>query len=370
MKRVLLVSKPVQPPWNDSSKNLARDFALGATRYRPVVLTRPGSHAPSESARSWGGIPPEAEVEQWPVYRAEGAAFSPPILDQVSVLGALAFDGVARQTKLWSFFFAPNPKTAKVAKISAKLARKRSVHIVCSEPSPQASLENSLFADLNIVLSERTRSRFEQEGFDAVRIDPAISPLEPIPARERLQVRERLGLPADRPLVVFAGDLCTGGGGERILAALHRYPDGHLVMATRDKTSASQEKRDALKREYETLSERISWLGNTPDILSLLGAADIVALPTDSLYAKMDYPLVLLEAMAMGVPVLVTRGTPAEELESAGAKVCDLETAEIAKALAAGVRSGVDAENAKRVASRFSRQRMAKSYESLFDSLL
>jgi phosphatidylinositol alpha-1,6-mannosyltransferase len=47
-------------------------------------------------------------------------------------------------------------------------------------------------------------------------------------------------------------------------------------------------------------------LGETPRIIELLGVADVVALPSEVAYAKMDYPLVLLEAMALAKPVVAS----------------------------------------------------------------
>ncbi|MDH4281277.1 MAG: hypothetical protein OEV36_01370 [Myxococcales bacterium] len=38
MAQVLYVSKPVAPPWNDSSKNLVRDVAGHLRRHRPIVM--------------------------------------------------------------------------------------------------------------------------------------------------------------------------------------------------------------------------------------------------------------------------------------------------------------------------------------------
>ena len=40
MQEVFLVSKPLGPPWNDSSRNLSRDLALCLRRYRPVAFGR------------------------------------------------------------------------------------------------------------------------------------------------------------------------------------------------------------------------------------------------------------------------------------------------------------------------------------------
>ena len=42
MRQVLFISKPVAPPWNDSSKNLVRDIAGHLRHYSPVLMGRPG----------------------------------------------------------------------------------------------------------------------------------------------------------------------------------------------------------------------------------------------------------------------------------------------------------------------------------------
>jgi len=41
--RVLFVSKPIVPPWNDGSKNLVRDVARHLTRASATVLTTEGA---------------------------------------------------------------------------------------------------------------------------------------------------------------------------------------------------------------------------------------------------------------------------------------------------------------------------------------
>jgi hypothetical protein len=61
------------------------------------------------------------------------------------------------------------------------------------------------------------------------------------------------------------------------------------------------------------------WFGETPFIHDLLAVADLVTLPADTLYAKMDVP-VLVKAMALDARCLGT-GTPGEELAIAGGAV-------------------------------------------------
>ena len=51
MAEVLFVSKPVAPPWNDSSKNLVRDIAGHLERHSPVLMGRPGQACPIDRGR-------------------------------------------------------------------------------------------------------------------------------------------------------------------------------------------------------------------------------------------------------------------------------------------------------------------------------
>jgi hypothetical protein len=119
MATILLVSKPVEPPWNDSSKNLVRDLVLGMTRHDSLAFGRQG----------WQSSLGRARLE--PVHPAGTAAFAPGLGDQVRVLKRLAFGA---RTDLWHFFFAPNPKTSTVARSAAALRRARTVQTVCSVP--------------------------------------------------------------------------------------------------------------------------------------------------------------------------------------------------------------------------------------------
>ncbi|HEX6767482.1 MAG TPA: hypothetical protein VF103_18415, partial [Polyangiaceae bacterium] len=119
MATILFVSKPVEPPWNDSSKNLVRDLALGMQRHEALAFGRRGGETALGRAR----------LE--PVHPAGGGRFAPGLAEQARVLRRLAF---GRRADLWHFFFAPNPKTSQVARAATTLRRAPSVQTVCSVP--------------------------------------------------------------------------------------------------------------------------------------------------------------------------------------------------------------------------------------------
>src|SRR4029077_16119172 len=96
-----------------------------------------------------------------------------------------------------------------------------------------------------------------------------------------------------------------------------------LILACRAKTQRARERERTLRQRAAQLgiAARCRFLGETPRIHDLLAVADLVTLPTDTLYAKMDLPLALIEAMSLQRCVLVGAATPAAELAATGGAV-------------------------------------------------
>lgn len=367
MPRVLFVSKPLGPPWNDSSKNLVRDLALGLTRYDAVAFGR----------RRDAGALGRARVE--PLHPDVRGAFSPGLRENGRVLVRLL---AGARADAWHFFFAPNPKTSSVARLASRARRARTVQTVCSVPGDGADLGRVLFGDRVVVLSQHTERRFLDAGVARerlVRIAPAVPPLESPSDGEKARLRAAIGVPQAAPLVLYPGDLEFGDAAKLVLeahAALAR--ECELVLACRPKTPAARAKEAELRERARELAThaRVHFAGETSEILTLLAAADVVALPSTVAYAKMDYPLVLLEAMALERPVLVAAGTPAAELaENGGARAVPARVESLAEELA---RLLADADARRTLGARaravaradFSRERMAAAYELLYDGLL
>ena len=368
MADILLVSKPIVPPWHDSSKNLVRDLATNMVRHVPHVMSQPGAVLEM----------PRARIE--PLYPNHASAFAPALLDNARVLGRLLAGG---SVDLWHFFFAPNPKTSTVGGLAASVRRARTVQTVCSAPRDDVDPKRVLFADRVVVLSRHTERRFLDAGIAPERlrlIRPSIAPLSPPAEPARMALREQLGWAKDRPIVVYAGDLEFGCGADLAIEAHHALPvtlDAQLVMACRAKTARAREREQELRARVNSLGrpETVSWLGETSRIHDVLAAADLVTLPTDTLYAKMDMPLVLVEAMAMGRAVLVGEGTPAVELTEGQAAVSVPTQGEAVSEATrrlledAPARHALGARAHHEATVRYSAPRMAGEYEQLYDEL-
>ena len=374
MADILYISKAVEPPWNDSSKNLVRDLSRSLTRHHGLVMT----HRPVQGdAGEFAGTTPVA------IYGATRSSFAPGMGTQGRVLAYLL---ASRRPGLWHFFFAPNPRSSMVGSLTSRLRRMPTVHTVCSAPRADADMNRVLFADRTVVLSRHTEARLLEAGVERARLEripPAIAPLSlpqaDHPAAAQREQRVHFDLPADVPVVVYPGDLEFGIGARVAIDALRALSrqDVHLVLACRAKTASANAAAAELMAYVEAngLARRVHFVGETPRIHGLLLAADLVVLPTETLYAKMDYPLVLLEAMCLERPVIVGANTPAAELAEGGAIVAEVTAAavaaEIQRLLDDGeTRSRVGARSRRHVLAAHHPGAMARAYERLYDEVL
>lgn len=149
--------------------------------------------------------------------------------------------------------------------------------------------------------------------------------------------RRRLGLEAGPPVLLFVGRLDPMKGVEGLVDALAQMPPPtpRLLVAGGDGPGSAAWERLAARSASRGLAGRVHPLGPRPhrDLRWLYAAADAVVLP--SVYES--FGLVLLEALACGIPVVATPVGAAPELltaAAAGRLANDHTPAALARAIA------------------------------------
>jgi glycosyltransferase involved in cell wall biosynthesis len=143
-------------------------------------------------------------------------------------------------------------------------------------------------------------------GIDLDRFSP------PAPS-ERLELRRRLGLPVDRPIVLFVGFFSREKQPDVLFDAwLAMQQDPALastlvfVGATRSKYFEVDDRLAERMREEAArhgVADRLMLVGETHDVQDYYRAANLFALPS----AREGLPVALLEAMASGLPAVASR---------------------------------------------------------------
>ncbi|MBD2496475.1 glycosyltransferase family 4 protein [Nostoc sp. FACHB-280] len=180
--------------------------------------------------------------------------------------------------------------------------------------------------------------------------------------------RQKLNLPENVNLGLFAGDIRTPRKNlDSVLQALVKVPDLHLaVVGSTDGSPFPQLAADL------GISERVHFLGYRRDIAEIMRAVDLFVFP--SRYEACT--LVLLEALASGLPVITATATGGAELVTPECGIV-LPDSDDVEALAAALSSLVSdrtlmqqmGQAARAVAQQYSWSTMAQTYMDLFEEL-
>ena len=226
-----------------------------------------------------------------------------------------------------------------------------------------ARLERKAFSEAKVIVavSEQIRQELLQIGVPDERIRVIMNGVDLNEFRPGPGRRSDWRLPEGVPLALFAGDIRTPRKNlDTVLHALVEATDLHLAVAGATEGSPYPALSDQLG-----LTARVHFLGYRRDVAALMRAADLFVFP--SRYEACS--LVLLEALASGLPVITAKTAGGAEVVTSECGIVLLDPDD-ALGLAAALRSlaadaGARASMgcaARRVAERQSWSQMAEVY--------
>jgi len=230
--------------------------------------------------------------------------------------------------------------------------------------------------DRLICVSEAVRASFRAAGVAEHQLRTVRNGIDPPPpiATDQRALRAGLGLPPSARLILTVGRL-TAQKGYHVLAGAvpavaARHPDAHFVWVGGGPLEGELRARvrDA------GLADRVHLVGQRADIPALMAAAALFVLPS----RFEGLPLVVLEAMAAGLPVVGTRVCGTTEAIVDGVTGRLVEAGDAADLAAALLETLAQPERAarwgragkRRVAQEFGAARMAAETAAIYEGLL
>jgi glycosyltransferase involved in cell wall biosynthesis len=298
----LFVSKPLAIPLTDGTQ---------------VLVSHLVKHLEDRFRVSYFGEPerPLRAALRGEVLRARHMGHAPPLLAKLQLLATLVKPRY-RRTPL-HFFFTPNAATSAIVALLKRVAPRRPI-VQSLMSSHDAARHARLLQPLDavVVLSRHARDRLIAAGLPSSRVHCIYPAVAEVPSRE------------PRPLswrVLYAGDL-----DERVvdrlvhvMRAIESSPGPWmLTIACRPKSPRDAEERRRLRG---LLAPQIAAgcaeiRGEIGDMSALLRDTALQVFVADHVVRKVDLPLVLLEGLAAGVPLVALDFPPLNEVFALAAK--------------------------------------------------
>lgn len=319
---------------------------LGAVNARHVVMV--GAESDEAAVRSLS-----SDVE---VLRCEHLVRS---LDPVNDVRALARMAALVRARRLRVIHTHQSKAGLLGRVASCARRGTTVFHSASMASfgpGYGFVESSVFAlaervsaplvDRYAVVGADLARRLRANGVAARRLTTIRSSLEleaflPAGPQERSGLRGRLGVPDDRPVVVFVGSLDERKGGARLPSLLREAmaADSGAPVAMSVLVAGDGPLRERLSRELEAVPGlAVRMLGHVIDVASVMRAADLLVLPSSA----EGLPQVVVQAASAGLPVVAYDVDGVREMADLGATVAVVPLGDEA-AFSSAIRSGAEA---------------------------
>jgi glycosyltransferase involved in cell wall biosynthesis len=329
-KKILLYTRPIIPPWDEASKNLAWELAknssgnfhfnLLTTKQKGVDIEKIsgvnelGQRKSSERFQDFLNKNNNDRITLYPI-------FSSPVLGRKEKLQMLMFlrSIGSKKFDIIHFLFTPRPLTSFLIRRQLKKTQIKTIQTIATINKElfekPRKLKKLLFADKIIAQSEFTYKKLKKVGFENIElIYPAIDLDKFCPKEKDIILLKRFSLKPNDFIILFPGEYVRLKAIDDILKAFeiiskNRFGQNHkLILACRIKSKKDEKKMLQTKKRSKKLglSKNIVFIETFNEMSKLYNISDLVIFPVREMTGKFDLPLALIEAMACQKPVLVS----------------------------------------------------------------
>jgi len=168
-------------------------------------------------------------------------------------------------------------------------------------------------SDRVVVVSDTIGRRLKDSGLRRVKVSTIRNAVTPLALGSKSESRAQLALPADARVALCLSRMERPKRHDLLLDAWHQLSGEDILLLAGD---GSQ--RAKLEQQAQPMGDRVRFLGNRSDVSTLLTAADVTVLISDS----EGLPMAILESLAAARPVVASDvGGVREILDSGGGRL-------------------------------------------------
>ena len=324
MKKILLVTRPLAPPWDEGSKNFAFFLAKNLTDLEIGILTN--------------CIIPDlpSNVHQKSIYTSNEFSY----LQKIRLIKTLR--KIRKDFDILHFLFTPtkqnsfwikkfvNPYTNKSDNSSScllsnyfgvgvnsgqkKFRTIQTIATLRTDLYSDKEIKDMLFGDLLITYSDWAKNKLQNLGFKNVkRIYPGID-LELYRNKgKNPEYLKKHGFNESDFIINFSGEYTRLGAMDIVVQSFLEIskviPEAKLSLALRLKNKADVEKKKEVMEIFKqnNLLSKVAFHDDGKyDVFELYNLCDISVFPVENMHGKFDVPLAVIETMACEKPVIIS----------------------------------------------------------------
>lgn len=368
MKKILFITRPISPPWDEASKNFAYFLAKNAMGFEFNLLT------PKKIE------PLDKNIFQWPIYTSAH-------LDWVQRIRLLKLFEISKNFDILHFMLTPNALNSLAFKMLPKNPTAKTIQTVATlreDLFSDKKLKKIFFADCIVTYSDYAKTKLERLGFKNVkRIYPGLDLEKFSPAPKDSETLKKFGLREYDFVIMYPGEYVRLGATDYIIEALpeifKKIPNTKFVFGCRVKNEADRLKKEEVMQTLlgKNLLDKVLFSDTFSDMPKLYNLSDVVVFPVLDMKGKFDVPLAVIEAFACEKPVVISDIPVLQEFTSeqnsviikAGDKnslISSLEKLHKDEDL----RKSLGKSAKDYAAMNFDIRNVAKQYENLYNKLL
>lgn len=371
MKKILLITRPITPPWDEASKNFAFFLAKNIPDFTIGLLTKGSvSNLPSN-------------VEQTLIYTANNFSF----LQKIRLLLNLKF--LKNKFNILHFLFTPTRLNSLLIKsiLCCGERRCRTIQTIATlreDLYSNEEIKKMIFGDLVITYSDYAKNKLVSLGFKNVqRIYPGID-LDLYRKKEKNpEHMKKYGLSDSDFVINFTGEYSRLGAIDDVAISFIEIskliPTSKLSLAVRIKNCEDIEKKKGVIEIFKrnNLLDRVIFHDDgTYEMSDIYNLCDISIFPVQDMNGKFDVPLAVIEAMACEKPVIISKIPILEEFakEDNSVKIEKSNMSELKLKIMdlydnPKKRISIGKEARKYVEENFDIKKIAEKYKDIYEKL-
>lgn len=302
MKKILLVTRPIAPPWDEASKNFAFSLAKNTPGFEFYLLTNGIISSLPENIR------------QKPIYTSNDFSYFQK-LRLIKHLRKLRDD-----FDVLHYIFTPTKQNAFLIKRLLNFKKNKGAKTIQTIATlredlySDKDLKNIIFGDLIITYSDYAKDKLNSLGFNNVkRVYPGIDLEEYKYAPKDIELMKQKNITKNDFVINFTGEYTRLGAVDLVVDSFMEIakiiPEAKLALAVRIKNSKDAEKKKEVVKKLgdNNLLDRVCFFDDgSYKMLPVYNLCDISLFPVSDMKGKFDVPLAVVEAMACEKPVIIS----------------------------------------------------------------